>query len=56
MARSATRKGLVLDGSEHDGTLAVIGMTTSEGSCGWVHECSCHILVCGGPKTQTMMQ
>ena len=56
MARSATRKGLVLDGSEHDGTLAVVGMTTSEGSCGWVHECSCHILVCGGPKTQTMMQ
>ena len=28
-----TRKGLVLDGSEHDGTLVVVGMTTSEGSC-----------------------
>src|SRR5215813_11655840 len=27
-----TRKGLVLDGSEHDGTLVVVGMTTSEGS------------------------
>src|SRR5215813_1591594 len=27
-----------------------------EGSCGQVHEASCHILVCGGPKTQTMMQ
>ena len=56
MARSATRKGLVLDGFEHDGTLVVVGMTTSEGSCGLVHEASCHILVCGGPKTQTMMQ
>jgi len=38
MARSATRKDLVLEGSEHDGTLAVVGMTTSEGSCGWVHD------------------
>src|SRR5262249_51465707 len=32
MARSATRKGFVLDGFEHDGTLVVVGMTTSEGS------------------------
>ena len=32
MARSDTRKGLVLDGSEHDGTLAVVWMTMSEGS------------------------
>ena len=31
MARSATAR-LVLDGSEHDGTLAVVGMTTFEGS------------------------
>src|SRR5215510_11254443 len=27
-----TRKGFVLDGSEHDGTLVVVGMTKSEGS------------------------
>jgi len=33
-AYSAARKGLVLDGSEHDGTLVVVGMTTSEGGCG----------------------
>src|SRR5215475_6208902 len=31
-------------------------MTAFEGSCGLVHEASCHILVCGGSKTQTMMQ
>ena len=31
-------------------------MTKFEGSCGSVHEASCHILVCGGAKTQTMMQ
>src|SRR5262245_58183122 len=31
-----TRKGFVLDGFEHDGTLVVVGMTKSEGSpaCG----------------------
>ena len=55
MARQRHRR-LVLDGFEHDGTLERVGMTTSEGSCGLVHEGSCHILVCGGPKTQTMMQ
>ena len=55
MARSATAR-LVLDGSEHDGTLAVVGMTKFEGSPRVVHEHSCHILVCGGVKTQTMMQ
>jgi hypothetical protein len=48
-------QGFVLDGFEHDGTLERVGMTTSAGSCGLVHEASCHILVCGGPKTQTMM-
>jgi hypothetical protein len=31
-------------------------MTKSEGSCGMMHERTRHILVCGGPKTQTMMQ
>ena len=35
MARSVTRKGLVLDGFEHDGTLAVVGMTIGgEPACG----------------------
>src|SRR5215831_16276545 len=48
MARSATRKGFVLDGFEHDGTLVVVGMTKSEGSPRVVHEHSCHILVFGG--------
>ena len=48
MARSATRKGLVLDGFEHDGTLGVVGMTKFEGSPRVVHEHSCHILVFGG--------
>ena len=54
--RVSAHRRLVLEGFEHDGTLAVVGMTKSEGSCGLVHEASCHILVCGGPKTQTMMQ
>ena len=49
-------RGLVLDGSEHDGTLAVVGMTTFEGSPRVVHEHSRHILVFGGSETQTMMQ
>ena len=58
MARSATRKGSSLRASSTTAHLGVSGMTTFEGSCGLVHEawCSCHILVCGGPKTQTMMQ
>jgi hypothetical protein len=47
---------LVLEGFEHDGTLERVGMTKSEGSCGMMHERTRHILVCGGPKTQTMMQ
>ena len=55
-ARSATRKGFVLEGFEHDGTLVVVGMTKFEGSPRVVHELSCHILVCGGPEAQTMMQ
>jgi len=38
MARQRHPQGLVLDGSEHDGTLAVVGMTKFEGSCGLVHE------------------
>jgi hypothetical protein len=48
-ARSATRKGFVLDGFEHDGTLVVVGMTKVRGEPPRVvHEHSCHILVFGG--------
>src|SRR4029450_12713580 len=39
---------LGLDGSEHDGILVVVGMTTSEGSSHVVHEHSRHILLFGG--------
>jgi hypothetical protein len=39
-----------------EGTLERVGDDKSEGSCGSVHEASCHTLVFGGPKTQTMMQ
>jgi hypothetical protein len=48
--------GLALMAPEHDGILVVVGMTTSEGSSHVVHEHSRHILLFGGPKTQTMMQ
>ena len=48
MGALAPHRRLVLDGSEHDGTLAVVGMTTSERSPRVVHEHSCHILVFGG--------
>src|SRR5262245_31751031 len=45
----------VLDGSEHAGRLAVVGMTIGgEPAC--VPRDSCHILVFGGPETRTMMQ
>jgi len=48
MARQRHRR-LVLEGSEHDGThLARVGMTRSRGARVVVHDCSCHILVCGG--------
>jgi len=55
MARSAT-EGSSLTASSTTAHFSVSGMTKFEGSCGLVHEASCHILVCGGPKTQTMMQ
>jgi hypothetical protein len=45
---SGHRKAFVLDGSEHDGTLAVVGDDDIEGSPRVVHEYSCHILVFGG--------
>src|SRR5215468_10084367 len=41
---SATHRRLVLDGFEHGGTLAVVGMTKSRGSPRVVHEHSCHII------------
>ena len=45
--RAATDR-LGLDGSEHEGILVVVGMTTSEGSSHVVHEHSRHILLFGG--------
>jgi hypothetical protein len=47
--RAATDR-LGLDGSEHDGILVVVGMTTSEGSSHVVHEHSRHILLFGGGR------
>src|SRR5215468_9206628 len=55
-AALAPTEGSSLRASSTTAHLSVSGMTTSEGSCGLVHEASCHILVCGGPKAQTMMQ
>src|SRR5262245_32509572 len=54
-AGSAHRR-LVLEGFEHDGTLERVGDDDVRGGAALVHEASCHMLVCGGPKTQTMMQ
>jgi hypothetical protein len=48
MGRVSAHRRLVLEGFEHDGTLVVVGMTTSEGSSRVVHEHSCHILLFGG--------
>src|SRR5215510_6562926 len=56
MGALAPTEGSSLRASSTTAHLSVSGMTTSEGSCGLVHEASCHILVCGGPKAQTMMQ
>src|SRR5215510_11440351 len=56
MGALAPTEGSSLRASSTTGHLSVSAMTTSEGSCGLVHEASCHMLVCGGPKTQTMMQ
>ena len=47
MARQRHRR-LVLEGSEHDGTLGSGRDDDIEGSPRVVHDCSCHILVCGG--------
>ena|SRR5262245_11237093 len=54
--RVSAHRRLVLDGFEHGGTLAVVGMTKSRGSPRVVHEHSCHILLFGGSETRTMMQ
>src|SRR5262245_40703759 len=56
MGALAPTEGSSLRASSTTAHLSMSAMTTSEGSCGLVHEASCHILVCGGPKTQTMMQ
>jgi hypothetical protein len=49
---SATREGLSLDGSEHDGTLGCwVGMTEVEAELRvWCTKGSCHILLFGGAK------
>ena len=52
----APPQGLVLDGCERDGTLGVVGMTTSRGARGFVHEHSCTSLYAVGAETRTMMQ
>ena len=46
--RVSATEGLVLEGSEHDGTLGSGRDDDIEGSPRVVHDCSCHILVCGG--------
>ena len=48
---------LGLDGSEHDGILVVVGMTTSEGSPHvWCTNIRATSFYSVGSKTQTMMQ
>ena len=44
-----------LESSEHAGSMMMVGITF-EGSPRVAHECSCGVLVFGGPKTRTMMQ
>ena len=56
MARQRHRKAPSLTAPSTTAHLAWVGMTKSEGSPRVVHEGSCHILVCGGPETRTMMQ
>src|SRR5262245_27574290 len=56
MGALAPTEGSSLRASSTTAHLSVSAMTTSEGSCGLVHEASCHVLLCGGPKAQTMMQ
>ena len=55
MARQRHRR-LVLEGSEHDGTLARVGNHPIEGSPRVVHDCSATSLYAVGTETQTMMQ
>ena len=52
----STHRRLVLDGSEHDGTLAVVGMTTSRGARVWCTNIRATSLYAVGTETQTMMQ
>jgi hypothetical protein len=57
MARERPPQGFVLDGSEHDGTVAVVGDDDIEGSphvgCAIVRATSLYAV---GTETQTMMQ
>jgi hypothetical protein len=55
--RVSAHRRLVLEGFEHDGTLERVGDDDVRGELlRGARMISCHILVCGGPKTQTMMQ
>ena len=56
MGALAPTEGLVLDGSEHDGTLAVVGMTRSRGARVWCTNIRATSLYAVGTETQTMMQ
>jgi hypothetical protein len=50
---SAPPRGLVLDGSEHGGTLGVVGMTTSRGARVWCTNIRATSLYSVGLKTRT---
>ena len=56
MARSAAPGGFVLEGFEHNGTLERIGHDDVRGELRVGARSIVPHLVCGGPKTQTMMQ
>ena len=54
--RFSAHRRLVLEGFEHDGTLERVGDDDVRGELRIGARTSCHMLVRGGPKTQTMMQ
>ena len=56
MGALAPHRRLVLDGSEHDGTLAVVGMTSPRGARVWCTNIRATSLYSVGAETQTMMQ
>jgi hypothetical protein len=55
MARQRHRRR-ILDGSEHDGRHAVVGMTSRGELASVATSIRGHILVFGGAETRTMMQ